>query len=153
MNDRPLYETAGDRANEQRVVEHICARWECDYVKLPKRYELDYALHRSGEVCAWVEVKVRNYTLPQIEQLGGYMLSLGKWNAAQTLSTFTGRPFFLAVQTLCGGWIAQFRDFQSTDIRIGGRKDRNDWQDTEPVVLIPVRRFQSFRECYATIKP
>jgi hypothetical protein len=153
LSDRPTYETKSDRNNEQRVVEHICARWDCAYVKMPKRYELDYALHRQNEVIAFVEVKCRNYTLEDIGQMGGYMLSLAKWNAAQALTGFTGRPFYLAVQTLCGGWVARFRDFESTDIRIGGRTDRKDWQDTEPVVMIPTRRFQNFRENFHQIKP
>lgn len=153
MNERPTYETAVDRSNEQKVVESICGRWNCEYAKLPRRYELDYILTRGKEAVAWMEVKCRNYSLDEIGSMGGYMLSLAKWNAAQLLVTFTGRPFYLAIQTTCGGYVAKVRDFESADIRIGGRKDRNDWQDQEPVVFIPTKRFVSFRENFETIKP
>ena len=153
MNERPTYETEIDRTNEQKVVENICVRWGCNYAKMPRRYELDYVLTRQKEAVAWLEVKCRKYSLEAISDMGGYMLSLAKWNAAQLLVTFTGRPFYLAVQTTCGGWVAKVNDFQSADIRIGGRRDRNDWQDQEPVVFIPTKRFVNFREHYDTIKP
>lgn len=151
MNDKPLYQSEGDSADEQRVVEHICMRWDCDYIRLPRRYELEYALHRGGEVCAWLEARVRNYSLADIDKLGGYVIDLSKWNTAQTLVAFTNRPFYLAVQTLCGGWVAQFRDFQSADIRIGGATNSNGRH--EPVVMIPVKRFMNFRERYQELKP
>jgi hypothetical protein len=153
VSDRPTYETDIDRANEQKVVEHICIRWNCEYTKLPRRYELDYVLTRGKEAVGWMEVKCRNYSLEEIGSMGGYMLSLAKWNAAQLLVQFTSRPFYLAVQTTCGGYVASFRNFETADIRVGGRRDRSDWQDQEPVIFIPTKRFVNFREHFESIKP
>ena len=132
------------RTNEQRVVEHICARWACEYLKPPARYGVAYALHRRSEAIAWLEVGCCDCTLIQISDSGGYRLPMRLWNNVQTLVSFTRRPFFLAVQTLCGGWIARFKDSEFCDIRV---------KHAEDAVSVPVRRFRSFRDCYQEIRP
>lgn len=137
---RPLYETAGDVNNEQAVARDVESAFQCRLVKLPIRYGLDYAIEDEGQIKAWAEVKVRNYTMKSIGNMGGYLLSLGKWMAAKSLYESTNLPFVLIVRTTDGLYYSKFKSFIAR-VEIRGRQDRGDWQDMEPCVLIDVGRF------------
>lgn len=142
---RPLYETTADRTRESEVADVLCERWRCWRRKLPIAYGLDYALGRERRVCAFMEIKVRNYSLQRIDELGGLMLSLAKWERARSLNKATGFPFSLAVGVSDGIFTATFRTpscFDGFPVAWGGRTDRYDWQDKEPIVLIETQRFK-----------
>ena len=133
---RPIYETEADRANERRVADILLDRWRCTAVKLPRRYEIDYALSRGNRVMAWAEVKCR--TNPR-EQYPTYMVALGKVIAGLDLAQRTNLPFMLVVQwTDSLGWVTPKLDA----IHIGGRHDRGDGDDEEPVAHIPITEFK-----------
>lgn len=138
---RPLYEGAHDRTNEQAVAAKLAGLWGCEAVKLPMSYELDFAFVRDGIVASFVEVKCRAYSWAQINQWGGYMLALSKWERALSLFQTSGRPFTLAVHTPDGIYFKVCREFGFAPVKIGGRRDRGDWQDIEPVVMLPTGLF------------
>lgn len=138
---RPLYERPQDRAKEQAIIGQIERAWNVKAAKLKTALKLDYALAREGAVVAFAEVKARTYSWEQIDELGGYMLSLDKWTQARQLCA--GLPFSLVVEA--AGEVRSFttRFDLPFPVTLGGRKDRNDWQDVEPCILIPVQHFKA----------
>jgi hypothetical protein len=139
MQSRPLYERASDRQNEAAIIAKVERAWSVKAAKLKTALKLDYALTREGRVVSFAEVKARSYSWPEIRALGGYMLSLDKWVHARALCS--GLPFTLVVEAQgeLRSFVTRFEgDFP---VVLGGRKDRNDWQDMEPCILIPEHRF------------
>jgi hypothetical protein len=138
---RPIYETADDRNKEDAIVDLLEAKWSCKFTKIPIRYNLDFVISRNNKVLAYSELKVRKYSMEKIGQMGGYMMSLGKWSAAKQLCEASSLPFMLIVQTLDGLYSMKEKKFIADQIIIGGRADRNDWQDIEPCILLNINRF------------
>lgn len=141
---RPLYETEGDLERESEVAALIEGRWNCKLMKMPIRYHLDFAAVRGDKVVAFCEVKTRNYTMEQIDKFGGYLMSIGKWANARALNASTNLPFILIVKASDAVYYASFDsgNFTPDEVLMRGRKDRNDWQDIEPCVLLNTKRFK-----------
>jgi len=133
---RPTYETEEQRGREQKVADFIAAKWKCSMHKLPVRYNLDYIAMRSEIGVAFCEIKSRRFTLDEMDRMGGYFLSLGKWAAARDLCVSAKLPFLLAVETADGLWSRLFTEFLPPPVILWGRKDRGDWQDMEPSVVL-----------------
>jgi len=136
---RPLYETEEDIGREQSFVEDLCTAWQCEAKKLPIHYKLDFALMRNGIVKAFLEMKVRNYAKGDFAT---YMVSMAKVLAAREYSAFANVPSLLAVRwNDVSGFIA-LNNMKDFEIGFGGRGDRGDSQDMEPVVFIPINNFE-----------
>lgn len=150
---RPMYEQAADLTKEQDVVGLLEEAWQCRMSKLPIQYKLDYAIRNLDEphIAAFAEIKVRNYTLAQIQAWGGYMISLAKWQAGLHLVQTTNLPFYLVVKTTDGLYYFGVNNLVhdadtlhkllDKKIVFAGRQDRGDWQDMEPCVLIDCNLF------------
>jgi len=107
-------------------------------VKLPRSYRLDWAALRNDAITAWIEMKRRYRTFDQYDDT---FLSLHKMIAAKELNAHTGLRCLFAVQfDDCLAYADLLDDFD-WKITFGGRTDRGDWQDVEPIVLIPMRAF------------
>jgi hypothetical protein len=135
---RPIYEKPEDLAAEKTALDKACEIWKCTAEKLPMKYELDYLLLREGTGVAWLEIKSR--TNPRTEY-PTYMNALTKIMAARRLSEASQLPSFLLVQwTDACGYIRidSLLDFTTA---VGGRTDRGDEQDIEPVAKIPIGEF------------
>ena len=139
---RPLYETAADLEGEVSVAKTLASLWNCEFVKLPLRYHLDFVVTRNGRAVAYAELKTRNYSMADIDKMGGYLMSIGKWSAAKQLCDASLLPFVLIVKTLDGLYRSSFTEFIPDDVLVRGRTDRNDWQDIEPCVLLNTKRFK-----------
>jgi hypothetical protein len=133
---RPQYERDSDLAAEAEVIAAIEDRWSCRAIKLPKSYRLDFALTKGEQVRAWAEIKCRGRRYPT------YMLSLHKALAGLEMARATGCPFLLVVRYPDGIVYARMQEEMAQSCGIGGRKDRGDWQDIEPVVHIPMDHFR-----------
>lgn len=144
---RPLYETQSDLRNEAQVVSILSKSWNTTFHKLPIRYHLDYAATKNGKVIGYVEIKVRKYTMAQIDKWGGYMLSIAKLQTAQELCRISKATFCLVVQCTDGLYWMTIKDFSEFPVVITGRTDRGDSQDVEPCVLIPGGRFTLMVDC------
>jgi hypothetical protein len=81
------------------------------------------------------------------------MISLGKIMAARRLSEASQLPSFLLVQwtdpklwnyDVCG--YVRLDSLLDFKIAVGGRTDRGDPQDIEPVALIPIGEFALLQE-------
>lgn len=137
---RPMYESVGDRTNEARVAAFLADRFCAQYHKLPLAYRADYLFFRGDVVVAVVEIKCRTHAYGTFPT---YILSLDKFMRVRELAKYTHAKASLFVQytdklvgveldsSLSSDW----------DIRWGGRTDRSDTQDQEPVVHIPLTQF------------
>jgi len=139
---RTMYESEKDLNNEKIITEELSDIWDCSFEKLPIRYHLDYLITKRDKTSAFCEIKTRAYSMQKIEELGGYLLSLGKWCSAKNLCEASGVPFILIVKTLDGIWWASFNKFPAREVHVLGRKDRDDWQDMEPCILISTKSFK-----------
>ena len=138
--NRPIYETPdslkaeGDLAD--KVKSKLLPGWEL--VKLPIRYRLDYAvLDDQGIIRRFYELKCRTCNM---HDYFTYMLSAEKFMTAKQYIRDLGVPCSLIVRWKdMDGWAnLKYCDYS---LRVGGRKDRNDSQDIEPVVHIPIEEF------------
>lgn len=140
--NRPLYESLDNLANEEEVAE-ACARvWQVQVVKLKPLYRVDRATVFDGEVTGLLEIKCRQHVAGTYAD---YMISLDKLVGLLEFSSLTGLSVLLVVRftdrTL---WHQVTRDAaRAYWYGMGGRTDRNDLQDTEPVGYIPLKLFQA----------
>jgi hypothetical protein len=145
--NRKLYENAENLEKERAVALFIEDRWKCEAVKMPIKYGLDFTFRRSKQLFGFGEIKCLNYELSDFDRMsGGYFISLGKFMSAKSLCEFTKLPFFLILNTLDGVYYRKFIDFDGLKFTINGRKDRNDWQDMEPMVLLETALFTKIVE-------
>lgn len=136
---RPVYESANDISREAGVAEILSSAWHCAIHKLPKLYSCDFAAMREKAIHAWLEIKVRNASYAT------YLISLHKWMKGVELSEVSGKPFFLVVAwPVNGQQVVMYYPVTREKVRVvlGGRKDRNDPADIEPMVEIPTERFR-----------
>ena len=155
---RPTYENKQSLDAERKTVETLSKMWKVQFIKMPISYHLDYAMihkinvYQYGEalkdsIVGFAEVKVRTNPITQYDT---YMIALSKVLKARQLSEATKKPSILIVnwRTInkdptkndCIGWTNFKREFK---LGFGGRKDRNDWQDQEPVALYPISMFKA----------
>lgn len=137
---RPLYESQADLQNEVQVAEHLNQVWSCRFHKLPMSYSVDWMLMRDKPV-AFAELKCRKNDSTKYPTL---MLSLNKWVKGIQFANQLDVPFLIICRWTDGLF---FHEAGSVDVTygIGGRTDRGDSQDTEPVVYIPVTSFKRIK--------
>lgn len=132
---RPTYETQSDSDRERLVVESMAIAWGLNPIKLPKFYKQDWALAKLDKtVRAIVEVKCRTHERGRFDTL---ILSLDKWQALAMLSERTSTKGLLGVRYSDGIYWIVAQHQPEWKITIGGRTDRADPDDVEPVIHIP----------------
>ena len=137
---RPLYEEAQDRRNELEVIRILEKKWpDYSFKKLPSKYYVDFAaIHKDG-ITAWVEIKCRNNNHNLYKT---YMISMDKVIHGLSFAEKTNKDFTLFVRWKdVIGWVT-IDSIDKYSIEIGGRKDRGDTQDVEPVIHIPIEDFK-----------
>lgn len=144
---RPIYESEQDREHEQTIIEYICKHWGCEAKKMPIRYEFDYMLTKAS-MATWnfglnmvgiLEIKRR------LKKYDTLIISMQKVATMQMYSQQFEVPAILAVS-----WpdeetqytILHQRRTANYKIEWGGRCDRGDDQDEEPVIHIPIEDFR-----------
>jgi hypothetical protein len=141
---RQTYETQTDLDNERAVADKIAAAWKTAAEKLPAKMECDYMLTGNGGVGgAFIEIKCRKVASTAYPT---YMLSLHKWMRLRWLMQSTGMPVFLVVSHTDGIRYLRIEADKHYDVTMGGRTDRADGQDVEPVVKIPMAFFTRLKE-------
>ena len=132
---RPRYERPADLTVERKVQAQL-ERKGIQLHKLPVSYRLDFAMFKNGKLKGWAEIKARNNSRDHYPTL---MISLGKVLAARQLADVSGTRSILLVQYLDGLF---WCDFASPfEVRIGGRYDRGDSDDVEPVAHFQIEAF------------
>ena len=136
---RKIYEREEDRRNEWDFAVGLCGIWNVRLKKLPIKYGLDFALMRGDELRGFLEIKCRGNASTKYSN---YLLSLHKMGQAKRLHELTGKPSILAVQFYECNLCAYLHEVRFT-VGFGGRDDRKDWQDNEPVAMISMGDFGS----------
>lgn len=115
-------------------------KWNCDYMKLPLSYRLDFALVRRNKLVALAEIRVRNV---KAETYPTIIFSVNKRAKANELSDQTKVPSFFVVQY---DDEIRYIDFAETpdEFQVGGRtgSNRRDQADVELVGHYDVGRMK-----------
>ena len=139
--NRPAYETAANRDAEREIVEAwISHRWPGKRTarKFPTgpRYCIDYGLYSGFDnLMAVAEIKDRGAQYATVILGASKMHELIRWMR-------NGTPAYFVVRIPRG--IFEYRitvDVTHLGIKLGGRSDRNDSNDMEPVYHIPMDYF------------
>lgn len=133
----PQYESEADRQVEASMWGMLEEALGGKLYKLPQQYGLDWMLAtHDGIVLKWVELKARSHPYGTYDR---YSISMSKVQRALAMEELTGKPSILVVRYLNAVYVAYFRSFlQHGEILVGGRKDRDDPQDVEPMWHLPV---------------
>jgi hypothetical protein len=126
-----MYESARDRELERAVAGAAFEPHGLSVRKLPLAYEVDFAVLRGERVIGVVEVKIRGRAYETL------MLSLHKLQALRRYAG-SGLRAWLLVSVPAGVYAKRIRPDEPIDVRWGGRTDRGDPQDVEPVVHLPM---------------
>lgn len=139
---RPAYETLEDLKREWEIAHLVGEHWDFTAKKLPRRYTLDYCMVRGKpgarhhEVVGGLEVKVRKKKYPTL------ILGQTKMYGAQLyLNMEPPRKSFIVVEWPDGIHFREMVLDAETRLSWGGRQDRGDWQDLEPLIHWPTSSF------------
>ncbi len=142
---RPLYENAATLEEEIKFFRDLKETEDYSDIrfrKLPLSYRLECAMEHipTGKIRGFCEFKRRKNLREQYPTL---ILSLHKYRELQAVSEFSTALLFVRWNDRDG--VHEITEYADVDIEWGGRKDRRDWQDEEPVVHIPVDDFDLIR--------
>jgi len=136
---RTTYEAKLDVTNEKAVQAEIEKRWSCNLHKMPKAQHIDWVATRGKQATAFIELKCRTNKRHQYPTL---MLSFSKWMHGIQMASAAAIPFLLVIRWLDGTYYLKVTDSTPMRVEHGGRQDRGDWQDMEPVVQIDINLFR-----------
>jgi hypothetical protein len=137
---RPTYENDATLKAERDLIDRVSERWNFTAHKNPKSYRVDFSLTRQDKIVAFAEAKCRQFPSSRYPT---YLLSLAKYMAMCEIARMTDTKAFLLVQwTDRIGFVFFPCPFE---LEMGGRTDRNDPDDIEPVVLIDLKEFLWFQ--------
>ena len=137
---RPIYESSTDISNEEMLAEHLVLRWKLDgWKRNPTMYPIDISFIKDGAITGFAEIKCR--TVPK-DRYETYMISASKVMSANSLSRVTRLSCLLVVKWADYlGWIDLIK-VQPKFVAWGGRSDRQDPQDMEPVIHFDIDDFR-----------
>ncbi len=133
---RPIYETLDHINGEVDVMKEYARLKDLTYQKLPKLSHFDYVvLSCEGEPCCYmVEIKIRECS---VDSFRNYMLSMKKIEAAKHLEA-AGFKAYILVRWSDATGMARMINYSYEGV--GGRNDRNDPQDIEPVAYFDIKK-------------
>ena len=116
-------------------------KWNCVAVKMPIKFVFDYALYVDGKMMAVAECRCRNHEFGAFDTI---ICSLHKLHAARNFTQDGVKAVFIVGFSDGSVYWHDFRVQEEGYYRItqGGRTDRNDWQDIEPVIHINLDDFK-----------
>ena len=147
-NFRPRYETS-DTLAEEESFKHLFERAfpEVELRKNPIQYRMDFSVldKEQGRIIGMIEYRTRRYTKKKMSELGGVKISLMKiFLTGIEMSEKMGIPiqvFFSFLDSPKGKYHRFLMTRENYDQCTTGWMNfasRNDPQDCEPVVIIPV---------------
>jgi len=139
--NRPMYESKEDLTHETKMKSFLEGKWNCTLQKLPLKYQLDWLAMRDKDPYAFIEFKHREKL--SFNAYPRYMISLDKWMKAKQLCREVGIPFIMVITFTEGTYYGVFtNNMVDVTYGFGGRYDRGDAQDVEPMVYLPLKIFQ-----------
>ena len=138
---RPIYESQVDLTHENKMKTFLEAKWNCTLHKVPLKYQVDWLAMRGKYPRAFVEFKHRDKL--SINEYPRYMISLDKWMKAKQLCKEVEIPFIMVITFTEGTYYGVFAHNGLHDVTygFGGRYDRGDAQDVEPMIYLPLKKF------------
>lgn len=136
---RPQYETQDDLKNEEEAIRRLEAVSGRKSFKLPRGYRIDFAMCDGEEITSWIEVECIENPFKQYPTLA---IGITKLMAGLAFEQKTGLPFFLVVHWPDFLGYIRIKSLSEFKILKGGRTDRNDSADVEPMVHIPIQMFK-----------
>ena len=127
---RPIYETAENRQSESSAARIIEEKLGLTVVQNKRLYPADYSFIKNGVVKGIGEIKVRKN--PRFKY-STFFISADKITKCKAFSQEFGIPFFLFVWWSDGLYTINLTDKKPLHLAIGGRYDRGDSQDVEPM--------------------
>jgi hypothetical protein len=134
---RREYGTAENFANEDIVANRFAKAYGYKSNKTPRFYKVDRVMTKNGNVKCFVEIKCRTNVFDKYPTV---ILSSDKWNFLYQLDVSLNTPAIMVFSFTDGkiGYIRPRNNADKIKVSIGGRIDRNDQDDIEPVVHIPI---------------
>lgn len=134
---RPRYESEDDRKAEREVADYLEKYHGLRCHKLPISYRVDWVVFKKDSFFGFIELKTRTFEKNRFPTL---IISLGKYSTGCHLARCSGGAFWVAARWTDALGFYRVDDVVA-DITMGGRKDRGDKDDIEPVVHFPVDEF------------
>ena len=136
---RRLYENAANRKNEQAAKASLEASWSVMLRKLPIKYGAEWVAFRDDQAVAVIEYKNRPH---ESSRFPTYLLSVHKWMSMRSLANTIGVPAVLVVE-FKDGMRHYTLEAGTAKTSWAGRRDRDDADDMEPCMMIPMELFGS----------
>lgn len=137
---RPVYETAETEHSEEAAARLIGDRLRCEVVRNKKFYPADYSFLRDRRVVALGEIKVRRNLRAAYPT---FFISAEKLAKCRQLASDVRLPFALFVWWLDGIFYLDASSAEHEHVTVGGRRDRGDPSDVEPLVHFSITAFRS----------
>ena len=138
---RTQYESEADRRAETSVIEKVVKAFDVDgYHKLPISYVLDFAVTKSNRVIGFVEVKARSC---EMQTYPTFFVAVKKVLAAGEFERLGLKTRLFVKWRDCIGYTLLREPDQIT---YGGRFDRGDPADQEPLAHFDINRFSILEE-------
>lgn len=134
----PEYENDQHRAHELGLMQSIGEKHGLQLYKLPKRFVLDAAGFKNGDLHCFFEFKRRNVAHDTYPTM---MLDLFKVIGSAELLRVTKKPCHLVVEWNDMIGTCNLQAYKRIDI--GGRTDRGDPNDFGLVVHYPIEAFRT----------
>lgn len=138
-----FYETADHLEKEKEIVEKWCATQGKIFGKLPIRYSLDYAIMQKGTnvIDHFLEIKIRKI---RSDSYTDYFISYLKYRHAQINWDNAQKQTHLLVAFTDKAQIVRLDNILTagaSKVVMGGTFSRNDPNDHEPMIQIPMTMF------------
>lgn len=133
---RPKYEKQEHINYENRFIEQM--KPIAEFRKLKKHYACDFGMMRGNDISALVEFKHRPGAMSYVD---GVMLSLEKFTKIISFKRACGISAIFVIENYDLHYYAVSLMASVYRVSIGGRKDRGDESDMEPVIFIPAHAF------------
>lgn len=142
---RPTYENDESRRDEEGCAGRLTKRTDWNVVKLPRSYVVDFAAYDAqNQLQCFVEFKRRNCNKNKYPT---FFISFRKYLTMCQLAAAAGVKAYIIVE-----WNDRIEAMEAgplpIPIRNGGRDDRDDWQDQEPMVHLRVEYFRPLEEVF-----
>jgi len=142
-----LYESDDDRKNQRGVADILESRYGIKLHDAGRLSQFDFVIYKGPNIVCLVEIKCRGaeYTSGRIDELGGYMVDVGKIMLAARWHLL-GISYLLAVRLADGVFVFSVKASQpwpkSFSVGWGGRSDRGDAADSDLCCFIPMADFK-----------
>lgn len=135
-----LYENQETKAHEAAVAARAARVVDASFQKFPISYQIDGWFAHGGKPVRLVEIKCRTYHRDDFET---FMIDASKIEAGLRWAKLMDVPFVLIVQwtdQCCALVVTDDTDI--SDVQWGGRADRQDQNDMEPVIHFKQAKFK-----------